>query len=288
MPRLILTAICLVSSLPAPGAASSPNAPPPVDDMLKKIGESQERSVEARGRIVYTQHVHARLLRANGKLAREERRTYTVTPTPAGFKRHLEQFEGWYESRGQMIPFDTPGWKHKGLDLDAELMDELIDEWTGKEESRDGIDRDLFPMTAEHQAKYRFSYSGTAKQGAEDRYRLTYEPASKNSASWKGDIFVDPQTLYPTNMNSTFAYRIPMAVKIIFGISLRQLGFSVNYAKAIDDLWLPVSAGTEFHWRVLFGYARTLTLSLKNSDFRRASAESTITFDTPAKEEPKP
>jgi hypothetical protein len=46
----------------------------------------------------------------------------------------------------------------------------------------------------------------------------------------------------------------------------------------IDGLWFPVTAGTEFSLRILFGYARTITLSMTNSDFRRASAESTITF----------
>lgn len=274
----------------AMAAAATTAAPPSVDQILSKIAESQEQSVEARSRIVYTQYVHAKLHRANGKLAREEKRTYTVTPTPKGFERKLEKFEGWVIDKGKIIPFYEPGWEHKGLDIDADVMNGIIDDWTGSGGSRDGIDRDLFPMTAANQKNYKFTYAGTAKQGAEDRHRVAYEPVTKHSAPWKGDIFVDPHSLYPTNMNSTFAYRVPTAVKILFGISLRQVGFSVNYAKAIDDLWLPVTAGTEFHFRVLFRYARTLTLSMKNYDFRRASAESTIKFEdhTPNKEVTQP
>lgn len=279
----------LLSSLATTAAAAGAPPPPDLAQVLRKIAESQEQSIEARSRVVYTQYIHAKLHRANGKIAREEKRTYTVTPTPKGFQRHLARFEGVYADGSQLIPFYEPRWKHKGLDLDAELMDDLINDWTGNAESRDGIDRELFPMTAAHQQKYKFTYAGTARQGAENRHRIAYEPLSKRSAPWKGDIFVEPESLYPTSLNSTFAYHIPMAVKIIFGISLRQVGFSVNYARAIDDLWLPVTAGTEFHWRVLFGYARTLTLSLKNSEFRRASAESTIRFgEPPAKEAAQP
>jgi hypothetical protein len=158
-------------------------------------------------------------------------------------------------------------------------MDELINDWTGSEGSRDGLDRDLFPLTAEHQKRYEFRSAGP--------YALAFSPRKSGAEStpWKGEIAVDPQTLHPRTMNSTFAYKIPMAVKIIFGISLHQVGYSVTYDRAIDDLWFPVSAGTEFGLRVLFGYARTMTLSMKNSDFRRASADSTIRFDF-IKEEP--
>ncbi len=42
----------------------------------------------------------------------------------------------------------------------------------------------------------------------------------------------------------------------------------------------PVSYGTEFHLRVLFGYARTIVMSLDNRDFRHASAESSIQFES--------
>jgi hypothetical protein len=255
--------------------------PPPLDEMLKKIAESQESAQEARQKIVYTQFVHAKLLRTNGIVAREEKRTYTVTPKASGFERKLEKFEGWYERKGQVIPYGEPGFNYKGLDIDGDLMDDLINDWTGNEESRDGVDKGLFPLTAEHQKGYDFRSTAP--------YRVAFEPRRKDpeSSPWKGEISVDPETLHPRTMNSTFAYKIPMAVKIIFGISLRQVGYSVTYDRAIDDLWFPVSAGTEFGVRVLFGYARTMTLSMKNYDFRRASAESTVTFASVKEEENK-
>lgn len=254
-----------------------PVEPPPLEEMLAKIAESQETAQAAREKIVYTQFVHAKLIRTNGKLAREEKRTYIVTPSAKGFERKLEKFEGWYEKGGQMIPYSEPGFEYKDIDIDGDLIDDLIDDWTGDSETRDGVDKDFFPLTAENQKKYSFRSTGP--------FQLAFAPRDKRS-QWKGDIFLDPVTLQPKSMQSTFAQKVPTAVKIILGVNIRQLGYSVNYAKTIDDLWFPVSAGTEFHIRVLFRYARTVTLSMTNSDFRRASAESTVTFD-PVKEETK-
>ena len=268
--------ITLAAAAAAYGAES---VTPPVEVILGKIAESQEAGREARQRIVYSQLVHAKLLRTNGQLAREEKRTYTVTPTAKSFGRTLEKFEGWYERRGKMIPYGEPDFHYKGMDIDGELINDLINDWTGNQGSRDGVDRDLFPLTAAHQQKYTFRATAP--------FRLAFEPRRTDggqSSPWKGEITVDPETLHPRTMNSTFAYKIPMAVKIIFGISLRQLGYAVTYDKTIDDLWFPISAGTEFSLRVLFGYARTMTLSMKNYDFRRAAAESTVKF-APVQEE---
>ncbi len=269
---------CFVLAITALSAIAAAAEPPTLEAILAKVAQSQEQSQQAREKVVYTQFVHAKLLRANGKVAREEKRTYTVTPKAKGFERKLDKFEGWYERKGEWIPYDKPHFQYKKVDIDGGLIDELIQDWTGNEDSRDGVSKDLFPLTAEHQRRYVFQSKGP--------YQLSFAPLKRDGESepWTGDIVVDPETLHPRSLNSTFAYKIPMAVKIIFGISLRQVGYSVNYAKAIDDLWFPVSAGTEFSLRVLFGYARTMTLSMINSDFRRASAESTVTF-APVKEE---
>jgi hypothetical protein len=44
-------------------------------------------------------------------------------------------------------------------------------------------------------------------------------------------------------------------------------------------LWFPASYGSEFFLRLFFGYSRTVTVSLENTDFRLAEAESRITFE---------
>ncbi|MGC4053375.1 MAG: hypothetical protein QM757_29080 [Paludibaculum sp.] len=35
-------------------------------------------------------------------------------------------------------------------------------------------------------------------------------------------------------------------MKILFGIDIKQLGFSVSYRKVDDGLWFPATYGTEF------------------------------------------
>jgi hypothetical protein len=165
-------------------------------------------------------------LRPNGKVAREEKRTYTVTPKAKGFERKLEKFEGWYERKGQMIPYSEPGYNYKGMDIDGDLIDDLIDDWTGNEESKDGVDKDFFPLTSKLPEEVHVLRPPV-------RYQLAFAPREKNSAPWKGDIAVDPETLHPRTMNSTLVYRLPAAAKIIFVNVAHQVGYSVNYGKVI-------------------------------------------------------
>jgi hypothetical protein len=45
-----------------------------------------------------------------------------------------------------------------------------------------------------------------------------------------------------------------------------------------EGLWFPVSYGTEFYFKVLYFYARTVTISMKNSDFKATDVQSQITY----------
>ncbi|MBM3794178.1 MAG: hypothetical protein FJW31_08920 [Acidobacteria bacterium] len=96
-----------------------------MEELLAGLAASQQRAQAGRARVVYTQFVHAQLLRSNGKVAREEKRTYTVTPKADGFERKLEKLEGWLEHKGRVTKFSVPEFEHKNVDLDAHLIDEL-------------------------------------------------------------------------------------------------------------------------------------------------------------------
>jgi hypothetical protein len=237
--------------------------------LLQLIADSQEKALEARKTIVYRQEIHAKLIRANGELARQERYVYQVTPTPAGTEKKLVEFEGSYAKDGKMIPYSAPGFEHKGVDIDAELIKDLVDDLVSDESSRDGIASDLFPLTAAEQKKYRFRIAGN---------RLEFEPSGK-STPWRGEMEVNPADGQPRSVVTKMARRVPAWARITLGTNFQQVGFSVKYQRAVDELWFPVSYGTEFKFRVLFGYARTFTLSVVNSDFRKASAESTIRYE---------
>ena len=151
--------------------------------------------------------------------------------------------------------------------------------------SRDGIPEDMFPLTSKEQEHYNYSLAGVQKVNGVDAIRLTFEPKKgDDEKEWAGEVLVDPVEFQPIRVVTKLAFNIPWAVKVFLGTNVRQLGFTVTYRKVAEGLWFPVSYGTEFHLRVLFGYARTIALSLDNHDFRRASADSSIQFD----QEPKP
>lgn len=272
--------VFVLASLSLPSSAQCP-APPPLEEILARLADNQERAVDARRTIVYQQKALVRLLRTSGKLAREERRLYLVTPTPAGTEKTLEHFEGRYERHGQLIPYDEPGFTYKDLDLDGELIGDLTDDWINDRKSRDGIAADLFPLTRREQQGYRFSFEGCRLIANQPAYHLRFQPRRQpdgDAKAWAGEVFVDPQEFQPRLVSTRFASNVPAAVRILFGISIRQLGFNVTFTKVDEGLWFPSTYGTEFGLRVLFGYKRNITLNVVNSEFRRTAAESTLTF----------
>ena len=258
---------------------------PALDEVLRRLAQNQENAVSARSSIVYTQEIRTRLMRGGSKLAREEKRRYTVTPTATSTEKKLDFFEGNYEHNGKLIPYTDPKFRHKDMDIDGDLVEDMTDDMVNNKESRDGIPRNLFPLTAREQAHYNFRLAGTQKVNGSEAIRILFEPKKgDDDRAWTGEVLVDPLEFQPIRVVTKLAINIPWAVKVFLGTNVRQLGFTVTYRKVADGLWFPISYGTEFHLRVLFGYARTIALSLDNRDFRRASAESSIRFES----EPRP
>src|SRR5437867_13076047 len=85
------------------GAAAAGQAPG-VDEIMARVAHNQTRSAEARKQYTYHQKQLLRFNRGNGKIAREERREYDVTPAPRGFLKELAHFEGKYEYKGKYFP----------------------------------------------------------------------------------------------------------------------------------------------------------------------------------------
>jgi hypothetical protein len=281
--RVALSALCPLVTF-AQAAAS-----PGLDEVLRRVAENQEKAVSARQSIVYTQQTRTRLMRGGGKLAREEKRRYTVAPTATSTEKKLDFFEGNYRKNGKLIPYTDPKFRYKDMDIDGDLVEDMTDDMVNDKESRDGIPRNLFPLTAQEQAHYTYRLAGTQQVNGTEAIRLQFEPKKGDDArAWAGEVLVDPAEYQPIRVVTRLAFNIPWAVKVFLGTNVRQLGFTVAYRKVADGLWFPVSYGTEFHLRVLFGYARTIALSLDNRDFRRASAESSIRFEDQADESTLP
>jgi hypothetical protein len=114
-------------------------------------------------------------------------------------------------------------------------------------------------------------------------YRIAFHPKpavgpNSDEDPWVGEALISAEEFQPIEVTTRLAHQIPMAVKIVLGTNIHGLGFTVRYRKVDGGAWFPVSYGTEFSVRVLFGWARTLTIALDNSAFQKADVSSNVSF----------
>ena len=256
--------------------------PPDVTTIMARVAANQSRAQELRKSYIYNQKQLLRLVRGNGRIAREERREYAITPEDRGFHKDLTRFEGKYDRHGQFVAYDRPGYEYKGMDIDGELIDDLSRDLTSDRKSRDGISYELFPFTRSEQAKYDFKLKGIENWKGRAVYRVAFQPKPhlEDMGAWKGEALIDTEECQPVSISTNLASKIPLAVKTLLGTNIRGLGFSVTYAKFDGDVWFPVSYGGEFELRAAFFYKRTISISLANSDFRRTDVTSRVAYAT--------
>jgi hypothetical protein len=243
---------------------------------MRGLARRFEESAEARRTYVYRQVVRSSLVKGNGHIAARERREYTASPSPERTVKTL-------------VSSDATG-KTSGLDHD--LLKDLTDELVNDEKSRDGIPRRLFPLGSDELQHYRFRLLGSGEHGGRPYDRIAFEPTGKDicvdarkggddnceSRPWKGEVWIDREDQQPLRIATEMNRKIPMAVRILLGTNISQLGFSVTYTRVAPGLWFPATYGTEFRVRVLWGFSRTMTLAMESSDFRVADVNSTIEY----------
>jgi len=182
------------------------------------------------------------------------------------------------------VPYDQPGFEYKEIDIDGEIMRDFADDLTDDKRSRDGIGRDLFPLTADQQRHYRFAVKGRHDYRGREVYVVTFEPhGSEDGGTWAGQALIDAREFQPVLVTSRLALRVPLWVKTVLGTRVKGVGFSLSYQKFDDGIWFPVSYGGEFEIRALFFYKRHMSISLGNSDFQRTDVSSRVAYALDAK-----
>jgi hypothetical protein len=260
-----------------------------VDEIMLDVSKHQDQAERLRKKYSYTQKVRIRALRGTGKLSREEYCVYNVAPTETATKKELVQFKGRYENQGRIIEYQKPGEEipNRKIDIDADLVPDLRDDLINDKESKDGLARDLFPLTSTEGKKYQYELEGEETYKGRQVYRIKFQPKEAfkgfgdEQTVWAGEVLVDKVDLQPISVITHMAKGLPFLVRTTLGTNVHQLGFAVTYARFDQDVYFPVSYGGEFDLKVLFLYKRTLTISLENTDFRRAEAESKITYEQP-------
>ncbi len=290
--------IPVLVSLWLAGCSGSGQTTDPVE-IMRRVGCNQDRALQARLGFVYDQKLFLQMRRANGKPARREKREYTVTPTAKGTDKKLTHFEGAYWAHGRMVSYDKPGYEYKGVDIDGSLIDSMANDLAGDKNSRDGIGNGLFPLRTREQQGCRFKMLGREDYRGRPAYRIRFEPPQDSPedsgdggscGAWKGEALIDAADYQPISIETKLAWKIPGMVKVLLGTNIEGLGFSVSYSRFADGVWFPVSYGAEFHVRAVFFYARNMSVSLENKDFRQVKSETSIRYEgeAPPASQPAP
>lgn len=266
----------------------------PGDDpaaIMAKAAANIEKAADSRRQFVYRQFIVSSLVRSNGKIARKENREYEVFPTESNTEKKLVSLRGEVRRGKKITPYTEAGFKDKSFDIDGDLIREMTDELVNAKDSRDGIPPSLFPLRTADLPGYRFTLLEEPEYQGRRTYRIRFEPAVKRTCiniggdddecdgpSWKGEAWIDCAELQPVRIFTEQAFHIPWAMKVFLGTNIQQSGFAISYQRVAADVWFPVSYGTEFRLNVLFGYKRTITLSLVSNGFRKTDVSSKIKY----------
>ena len=267
---MLLTTVCF-----APDTYLTAN------DIMQRVIEHQTRAQEARKQWVYTQEVFARSTQRNKTLMREETRTFRVLPSEQGSKREELSVAGQRRVKGKLETY-----------AGALTNDDSIDEWVsdlakGGDGEKSGGIRDVFgpnvfPLAGDKLKGYSFVRKNDAEFRGHAVYVVEYKPLKEGKYGfvgdpWEGEVLVDKESFQPVFISSFLAFKMPMAIKVLLGTNIRDLGFKIEYDK-FGDVWFPVKGSGEFKVDAVWFFKRNGTYSMKCYDFRKATAESSISF----------
>ena len=124
---------------------------------------------------------------ANGKLAREESRQYTVAPTEKCAQRKLVKVEGTILDGKNEVAYNEAGYRRKDADIDGGLVDMFGREIIWRRDSIGGIVYLGSFVNRSNLEKYVFKLEGKERYHDYDVYRVAF--AGKDS--WEGEALIE-------------------------------------------------------------------------------------------------
>jgi hypothetical protein len=249
---------------------------PDAAEIMRRVSENLDREETARASFVYDQSVFVRLKRANGKLAREESRQYTVAPTAKGAERKLVGVQGKILEGSRTIDYAEAGFRRKAMDIDGALVDSFAREVASRKSAIPNMD--WFPFEAKQLDSYSFKIEGEERYHEYDVYRISFRETDAED-TWEGEALIERNEFQPVLVTTAWVGHIPKAVIIALGTNVKQIGAKITFRRFDQNVWFPISTGGELKLRVLFGYARTIAFSSTSSGFRKTDVKSSIEFD---------
>ncbi|HLV88337.1 MAG TPA: hypothetical protein VKV39_15225 [Candidatus Sulfotelmatobacter sp.] len=243
------------------------------DAIMAHVAENQDRSEALRKQYVYQQRSHVVSHKPKGgRLQREETADYDVTPTSDGTEKQLKHITGRYWNKGKYETFES-NQEPDADGLDASLVrtfrDDLMDD-----KSKDGLGKDLFPLTSEKQKDYKFTLLGREVEDGRSVYHIGFRPKDSHDIAWAGEAYIDEAEFQPVRVFTKLSRRLPLMVRTLLGTDVPGLGFNVAYKRQEGGVWFPVSFGTEFRLHAVFFINRDISVSLQNTGFQRTHVES--------------
>jgi len=274
---LVLTSIVFTLASAAVTQESMPAAEHDsltAEQIMARVAENQDRSQELRKQFVYKQHIHITSRKPRGRLLREETAEYDAIPTPDATEKQLTSLTGRYWRKGKYETFQgepVPDEDSFDGDFIKDFRNDLINEKT-----KDGLAKDMFPLTSEEQKGYDFKLLGQEVQDGRILYHIGFRPKDKDEITWAGEAYIDAEDFEPVRVFTKLSRRVPFMIRTMLGTDLPGLGFNVVYKRQEKGVWFPATFGTEFRFHVLFFLNREVTVALENSDFERTRVEQKI------------
>lgn len=247
---------------------------------MTRVAANQDRAQDLRKEYVYKQHIHIVSHKPKGRLLREETADYDVAPTPEGTEKKLNLLTGRYWAKGKYETFSGEPIPQKDS-LDAGIIKSFRDDLSN-DKTKDGLAKDLFPLTSEEQKAYVFNLIGQEVEAGRTVYHVGFRPKDKDEITWAGEAFIDAAEFEPVRVFTKLSKRLPLWVRTMLGTDVPGVGFNVVYQKQEDGVWFPSTFGTEFRLRAVFFINRELSISMENSAFERTHVKSTIRVIGPA------
>lgn len=282
MRSLLVLAILLVAACSHAQDSLTPSAEQTLtaDAIMARVAANQDRSDALRKQYVYRQHIRIATRRSNGKVQREESADYDVIPAPDDTKKELKLLTGRYWNKGKYEAFQgqpVPGTGSLDGGLIEGFRDDLLNEKT-----KDGLAKNLFPLTSEEQKTYEFKLLGREVEAGRSVYHIAFRPKDREEITWAGEAYIDAAEFEPVRVFTKLSRRIPLGVRIFLGTDLPGIGFNVVYKRQEDGVWFPATFGTEFKIHAIFFINRQVTISLENSGFEHTHVESRMKVVGPA------
>jgi len=290
-----LLPILLLPALTGTASAQTP-AQPTAEQIMQRVAENQDRSDAERKHYVYQQRARAASHRGH-KVMCEETTESRITPTPEGSQHQLLTLQGRRWHQGTYQTYDhplfqpPPGQVHISNqaddDTDVDLVESMRRDTLTDENSKDGFNAGLFPLTGKALPSYDYHLVKRETMNGRDTFHITFQPKDHSDFDWKGDAWIDTTAYQPVLVRTRLSRGVPFLVKTMLGTNVPGLGFSVTYQPQPDGTWFPVTFGTEFKIHVLFLFSRQITIDATNHDFQKTHVDSKILGAELKEEEPQ-